>query len=216
MYRDLLENQNYKVILGVRSSIFLPFHNLGLVIVDEEHEHSFKQFDPAPRYHARDAGIMLAIKHNAKVLLGTATPAIESYYNAQKGKYALVELKTRHEDIQLPRILVADTREARRKKQMKSHFTPLLLEHIQQSLDNKQQVILFQNRRGFSPFLECSVCSWVPKCNYCDVSMTYHKKMNQLVCHYCGHTVTTPSTCNACGSPSLSTQDLGPKKLRRK
>jgi primosomal protein N' (replication factor Y) len=213
VYRDLLENQNYQVILGVRSSIFLPFNNLGLVIVDEEHEHSFKQFDPAPRYHARDAGIMLAHKHKAKVLLGTATPAIESYYNAQKGKYALVELKTRHEDIQLPRILVADTREARRKKQMKSHFTPLLLEHIQQSLDDKQQVILFQNRRGFSPFLECNVCSWVPKCNYCDVSMTYHKKMNQLVCHYCGHTVTTPSTCNACGSPALSTQGFGTEKI---
>ncbi|WP_291858887.1 primosomal protein N' [Marinilabilia sp.] len=213
VYRDLLENQNYQVILGVRSSIFLPFHNLGLVIVDEEHEHSFKQFDPAPRYHARDAGIMLAHKHGAKVLLGTATPSIESYYNARKGKYALVELNTRHEDIQLPRILITDTREARRKKQMKSHFTPLMLEHVQESLQNKQQVILFQNRRGFSPFLECNVCSWVPKCNFCDVSMTYHKKMNQLVCHYCGHTVTTPSTCNACGSPALSTHGFGTEKI---
>lgn len=213
VYRDLLENQNYQVILGVRSSIFLPFHNLGLVIVDEEHEHSFKQFDPAPRYHARDAGIMLAHKHGAKVLLGTATPSIESYYNARKGKYALVELNTRHEDIQLPRILITDTREARRKKQMKSHFTPLLLEHVQESLQNKQQVILFQNRRGFSPFLECKVCSWVPKCKFCDVSMTYHKKLNQLVCHYCGYTVTTPTTCNACGSPALSTQGFGTEKI---
>ena len=213
VYRDLLENQNYQVILGVRSSIFLPFHNLGLVIVDEEHEHSFKQFDPAPRYHARDAAIMLAHKHGAKVLLGTATPSIESYYNAKKGKYGLVELHTRFEDIKLPRILVANTREARRKKQMKSHFTPLLLEHVEESLRNHQQVILFQNRRGFSPFMECKVCSWVPRCNFCDVSMTYHKKLNQLVCHYCGHTVTTPSTCKACGSPALSTQGFGTEKI---
>ncbi len=213
VYRDLLENQNYKVILGVRSSIFLPFKNLGLIIVDEEHEHSFKQFDPAPRYHARDAGIMLGHKHGAKVLLGTATPSIESYYNAKKGKYALVELHSRFEDIQLPKILIADTREARRKKQMKSHFTPLLLEHLEEALQNKQQAILFQNRRGFSPFLECNVCSWVPKCDFCDVSLTYHKKMNQLVCHYCGHTVTTPSTCKACGSPALSTQGFGTEKI---
>jgi primosomal protein N' (replication factor Y) len=213
VYRDLLENQHYQIILGVRSSIFLPFTNLGLIIVDEEHEHSFKQFDPAPRYHARDAAIMLAHKHGAKVLLGTATPSVESYYNAKRGKYGLVELFTRYEDIQLPRILVADTREARRKKQMKSHFTPLLLEHVESALSNDQQVILFQNRRGFSPFLECTVCSWVPRCKFCDVSMTYHKKMNQLVCHYCGHTVTTPQTCHACGSPSLSTQGFGTEKI---
>jgi primosomal protein N' (replication factor Y) len=213
VYRDLLEDKNYQIILGVRSSIFLPFKNLGLIIVDEEHEHSFKQFDPAPRYHARDAGIMLAHKHGAKVLLGTATPSIESYYNAQRGKYGLVELHTRYEDIQMPRILVADLKEARRKKQMKSHFTPVLFEHIEKALTDKKQVILFQNRRGFSPFLECSVCSWVPRCKFCDVSMTYHKKMNQLVCHYCGHTVTTPQTCQACGSPALSTQGFGTEKI---
>jgi primosomal protein N' (replication factor Y) len=213
VYRDLLENQNYQIILGVRSSIFLPFSNLGLVIVDEEHEHSFKQFDPAPRYHARDAGIMLAHKHGAKVLLGTATPSVESYYNAMRGKYALVELHTRFKDILLPRIMVADTKEARRKKQMKSHFTPLLLKHVQTTLENKQQVILFQNRRGFSPFLECKVCGWVPRCKFCDVSMTYHKKLNQVVCHYCGHTVTTPQTCQACGSPGLSTQGFGTEKI---
>jgi primosomal protein N' (replication factor Y) len=213
VYRDLLEHNNYKIILGVRSSIFLPFTNLGLVIVDEEHEHSFKQFDPAPRYHARDAGIMLAYMNGAKVLLGTATPSIESYYNAKRGKYGLVELHTRYEDIQMPRILVADTREARRKKQMKSHFTPMLLEHVESALSNNQQVILFQNRRGFAPFMECKVCSWVPRCKFCDVSMTYHKKLNQLVCHYCGHTVTTPQTCQACGSPALTTQGFGTEKI---
>lgn len=213
VYRDLLEHKNYQVILGVRSSIFLPFTNPGLVIVDEEHEQSFKQFDPAPRYHARDAGIMLAHMHGAKVLLGTATPSIESYYNAKRGKYGLVELQTRFEDIRLPRILVADTREARRKKQMKSHFTPLLLDHLQTALERKEQAILFQNRRGFSPFVECDVCTWVPRCKYCDVSMTYHKKMNQLVCHYCGHTTTLPQTCQACGSPGLSTKGFGTEKI---
>ena len=213
VYRDLLEEKNYQIILGVRSSIFLPFRNLGLIIVDEEHEHSFKQFDPAPRYHARDAAIMLAHMHNAKVLLGTATPSIESYYNAERGKYGLVELNTRYEGLQLPKIIVADLKEARRKKQMKSHFTPALFEQMQEALSNKQQIILFQNRRGFSPFLECTVCSWVPRCKYCDVSMTYHKKMNQLVCHYCGHTVTTPSTCQACGSPALVTQGFGTEKI---
>ncbi len=213
VYRDLLEEKNYQVILGVRSSIFLPFKNLGLVIVDEEHEHSFKQFDPAPRYHARDSAIMLAHQHGAKVLLGTATPSIESYYNAQNGKYGLVELHSRYEDIKMPEILVADTKEARRKKQMKSHFTPLLLDHVKQAMDNRQQVILFQNRRGFSPFLECNACAWVPKCKFCDVSMTYHKKLNQLVCHYCGHTVTTPQTCQACGSPALSTKGFGTEKI---
>jgi len=213
VYRDLLEDKNYQVILGVRSSIFLPFSHLGLVIIDEEHEHSFKQFDPAPRYHARDAGIMLAHKHGAKVLLGTATPSIESYYNAKKGKYGLVELHTRFEDIKLPQILVADTREARRKKQMKSHFTPLLLEHTEAALERKEQVILFQNRRGFSPFVECETCGWVPRCKFCDVSMTYHKKMNHLVCHYCGHTVTMPPTCQACGSPGLSTKGFGTEKI---
>ncbi|SFD74439.1 replication restart helicase PriA [Thermophagus xiamenensis] len=213
VYRDLLEEKNYQIILGVRSSIFLPFRNLGLIIIDEEHEHSFKQFDPAPRYHARDAAIMLAHMHNAKVLLGTATPSIESYYNAERGKYGLVKLNTRYEGIQLPRILVADLKEARRKKQMKSHFTPALFEQMEAALSNKQQIILFQNRRGFSPFLECTVCSWVPRCKYCDVSMTYHKKMNQLVCHYCGNTVTTPSTCQACGSPALVTQGFGTEKI---
>lgn len=213
VYRDLLESNNYQVVLGVRSSIFLPFKNLGLLIIDEEHEHSFKQFDPAPRYHARDAGIMLAHKHGAKVLLGTATPSIESYFNAKRGKYGLVELHTRFEDIQLPKILIADTKEARRKKQMKSHFTPLLLDHVKSALESQQQIILFQNRRGFSPFLECDVCAWVPRCNFCDVSLTYHKKLNQLVCHYCGHTVTTPHTCQACGSPGLSTKGFGTEKI---
>ncbi len=213
VWLDLLEKKNHQVILGVRSSIFLPFSNLGLVIVDEEHEYSFKQFDPAPRYHARDSAIMLAHQFGAKVLLGTATPSIESYYNAHTQKYGLVKLHKRFEDLQMPRIIVADIHEARRRKQMKSLFSPELFQQIGDALERKEQVILFQNRRGFSPYLECEVCAWVPRCKYCDVSMTYHKKMNHLICHYCGHTVTSPATCSACGSPALSTRGFGTEKV---
>ncbi len=213
VWQDLLEKKNYQVILGVRSSIFLPFSDLGLVIVDEEHEYSFKQFDPAPRYHARDSAIVLARLFGAKVLLGTATPSIESYFNAKSNKFGLVELNHRFANIQLPRILVVDTREARRKKQMKSHFSPQLIDQVGEALQRKEQVILFQNRRGFSPFLECDVCGWVPRCKYCDVSLTYHKKLNHLVCHYCGNTVESPDTCNACGSPAMSTKGFGTEKV---
>nr|WP_321406883.1 primosomal protein N' [uncultured Carboxylicivirga sp.] len=213
VWHNLLEQKNYQIILGVRSSIFLPFKNLGLIIVDEEHENTYKQFDPAPRYHARDAAIVLASLFGAKTLLGTATPSLESYYNAQKGKFALVELTQRFEGIQMPEIIAVDTREARRKKKMNSHFSPVLLEHMDKALNNGEQVILFQNRRGFSPFIECGQCAWVAKCVNCDVSMTYHKHFNQLVCHYCNHTQKLPDVCPACHSPAIETRGFGTEKI---
>ncbi|WP_430810597.1 MULTISPECIES: replication restart helicase PriA [unclassified Carboxylicivirga] len=213
VWHNLLQKKNYQLIVGVRSSVFLPFDKLGLVIVDEEHENTYKQFDPAPRYHARDAAIVLAKLFGAKVLLGTATPAIETYYNAREGKYALVELLQRYEGIQMPEIVAVDVREARRKKQMNSHFTPLLLEKIDEALQNSEQVILFQNRRGFSPFIECGQCAFVVKCTNCDVSMTYHKHLNQLVCHYCNHSMPLPTVCPACHSPAIETRGFGTEKI---
>ena len=203
----------YQVILGVRSSVFLPFSNLGLIIVDEEHENTYKQFDPAPRYNARDAAVVLAGLHHAKVLMGTATPSLESYYNAKTGKYGLVTISERYREMKLPEIRVVDVREARRKKRMQSHFTPQLLENIETALNNKEQVILFQNRRGFSPYLECETCGWVPHCKHCDVSLTYHKQHNQLICHYCGYTINNPHACEACGSASLQTRGFGTEKI---
>jgi len=209
-----LENQpQYKIILGVRSSVFLPFSNLGLIIIDEEHENTFKQYNPAPRYHARDTALVLAKIHGAKTLLGTATPSIESYFNAKSGKYGLTELNTRYQEIELPEIFIADVKEARRKKQMKSHFTPLLLDSIEKSLENKSQVILFQNRRGYAPYLECNLCSTIPKCKHCDVSLTYHKHTNQLVCHYCGYAYTNKDRCEECGSNSIHTRGFGTEKV---
>ncbi len=213
VWNNLLQEKSYKIILGVRSSIFLPFKNLGLIIVDEEHEHSFKQFDPAPRYHARDVALVLGRDHKAKVLLGTATPSIESYYNSQEEKYFLVELNTRYEGLQLPEIIVVNTREAKRKKMMQSHFSPQLINLINEALENKEQVILFQNRRGFAPYLECSVCGWIPKCKHCDVSLTYHKHTNQLICHYCGFSAERPLTCLACGNSSLNYRGFGTQKV---
>jgi primosomal protein N' (replication factor Y) len=213
VWNDLLLNKNYQIILGVRSSIFLPFTNLGLVIIDEEHENSFKQYDPAPRYHARDVALVLAKSFNASVLLGTATPSIESYYNAKTDKFHLVELQSRFEGMSLPEIRVVNTREAYRKKSMQSHFTPDLIELMGKALQNKEQVILFQNRRGFAPYLECDKCAWIPRCSHCDVSMTYHKNIDQLVCHYCGHSVATYKTCQACGNPSLFTKGFGTQKI---
>jgi primosomal protein N' (replication factor Y) len=204
---------NYQVILGVRSSVFLPFSNLGLVIVDEEHENSYKQFDPAPRYHARDAAIFLAQKHNAKVLLGTATPSVESYFNAENGKYGLVKLFQRYSNIALPEISIANTIDARDRKQMKSHFHPILLDGIKTALDQGEQVILFQNRRGFSPYMQCTACNTIPKCKYCDVSLTYHKSVNLLVCHYCGYTSSKISYCENCGSNTLSMHGFGTEKI---
>ena len=213
VWQNLLQERNYQLIVGVRSSVFLPFSNLGLIIVDEEHENTYKQFDPAPRYHARDAAIVLAKLFGAKTLLGTATPSIESYFNAQQGKYALVELLQRFEGIEMPEVVAVDVREAKRKKQMSSHFTPLLLEKIDEALLKGEQIILFQNRRGFSPFIECGQCAYVAKCVNCDVSMTYHKHLNQLVCHYCNHTMALPSVCPACHSPAMETRGFGTEKI---
>lgn len=215
IWKNIHENNenSYKVILGVRSSVYLPFKNLGLIIVDEEHENTYKQFDPAPRYNARDASIVLANIHQSKVLLGTATPAIESFYNAQNDKYGFVELQTRYKDILLPEIVLANTRDAYRKKQMNGHFHPILLDQIQGAIENNEQVILFQNRRGFAPYLECELCSSVPYCKYCDVSLTYHKHSNSLVCHYCGYTEKNDGVCWACKNPSLSTKGFGTEKI---
>ncbi len=216
VYQKILnyeEKTPFQVILGVRSSIFLPFSNLGLVIVDEEHENTYKQFDPAPRYHARDAAIMLAHMHGAKTLLGTATPSIESYYNAKRGKYGLVELMTRYLDIQLPQIFVGDILEAKKKKEMSSHFTPLLIESMEEAIKDKEQIILFQNRRGFSPYMQCEQCGWIPECKHCDVSLTYHRRSNNLICHYCGYSARIPQACPACGSHQVITRGFGTEKV---
>ena len=204
---------SYDIILGVRSSIFLPFRRLGLIIVDEEHENTFKQFNPAPRYHARDSAIMLSQMCGAKVLLGTATPSVESYYNAQVGKYGFATITQRYQDISLPEITVVDTLMARKKKLMKSIFSPQLLDSITEALGKGEQVILFQNRRGYSPFVECDECAWIPQCNHCSVSLTLHKLGNQLVCHYCGYAIQNPSACLACGSARLSTKGFGTEKV---
>ena len=214
IWNNVLNDKSYDVIIGVRSSIFLPFRQLGLVIVDEEHESSYKQYDPAPRYHARNAAIVLASMHAAKTLLGTATPAIETYFNAKNGKFGLVELLQRHEEMAMPEIQVVDTKEAYRKKQMESHFSDTLLEKINKALHNKEQVILFQNRRGYAPYIECKACACVPKCRNCDVSLTVHKAFNTLTCHYCGYTEPIPTICPACGTPgTLSTKGFGTEKI---
>ncbi|MDP4205398.1 MAG: primosomal protein N' [Bacteroidota bacterium] len=207
------DKNSYQLILGARSAVFLPFSNLGLIIVDEEHENSYKQFDPAPRYHARDAAILLAHLSNAKTLLGTATPAIESYYNALTGKYGMVELKTRYREIELPATVIVDTRDAYKRKQMKSHFTPALFEGIQTALNKNEQIILFQNRRGFAPFLQCKNCGWIPKCRHCDVSLTYHKHSGSLNCHYCGYSERIPQKCGHCHSDTLQTIGFGTEKI---
>jgi primosomal protein N' (replication factor Y) (superfamily II helicase) len=203
----------YKVVLGVRSSIFLPFQNLGLIVVDEEHDGSYKQQDPAPRYHARDAAIVLAQMTDAKVLLGTATPSLESYHNATEGKYGLVEMADRHGGSQLPETVVVNMKEAARKKKTTSHFSETLLNEIETSLNQKEQVILFQNRRGYVPYIQCNDCSWSPKCKNCDVSLTYHKYFNKLKCHYCGYTEKNPERCASCGSHTLKMQGIGTEKI---
>lgn len=206
--RQLTDNP-YKLILGVRSSVFLPFKDLGLVIVDEEHENTFKQYDPAPRYNARDTAIVLARMYGAKVLLGTATPSIESYYNAMNGKYGLVSITERYKDIKLPEIIPVDIKEAKRRKTMTGQFSPLLLNKIETALTNGEQVILFQNRRGFAPMVECRTCGWVPRCIHCDVSLTYHKGLHQMTCHYCGYTIPVPDSCPACGDTELRNKGFG-------
>jgi primosomal protein N'' len=203
----------YKLILGVRSSLFLPFSNLGLIIVDEEHDGSYKQHDPAPRYQGRDSAIMLAAIHGAKTILGSASPSIESYNNALNGKYGIEILKERFGKINLPAMVIANTREAYRKKQMVSHFTPELLHAVDDALGQNEQVILFQNRRGFSPYIECPECGWIPVCTQCAVNLTYHKGINKLVCHYCGYNTPVPSKCSSCGSTGLATRGFGTEKI---
>lgn len=213
MWRKQLSEEGYDIILGVRSSVFLPFRKLGLVIVDEEHENTYKQQDPAPRYHARNAAIVLASMYGAKTLLGTATPSIETWHNAVSGKYGLVELKERYQEIRLPEIIPVDIKELHRKKRMNGPFSPLLLQYIREALDQKEQVILFQNRRGFAPMIECHTCGWVPKCKNCDVSLTYHKGLNQLTCHYCGYTYQPPRVCPACEGTDLRNRGFGTEKI---
>lgn len=213
IWQKQLGNEPYDIILGVRSSVFLPFQRLGLVIVDEEHENTYKQQDPAPRYNARNAAIVLASMYDAKVLLGTATPCVESYYNATEGKYALVELKERYKDIRLPHIEVVDIKELLHQKRMKGPFSPQLIKEMREALERKEQVILFQNRRGFAPMIECHTCGWVPKCKNCDVSLTYHKGLNQLTCHYCGYTYQVPRTCPACEGVELIHKGFGTERI---
>ncbi len=206
-------NEEYQIVLGVRSAIFLPFQHLGLIIVDEEHDGSYKQHDPAPRYHARDTAVMLGKLTDAKVLLGTATPSLESYQNAMDGKYGLVAMKGRFLGIKMPEILVVNTKEARRKKQMQSDFSDTLIQEIDKTLQRKEQVILFQNRRGYAPFIQCSQCSYIPKCKSCDVSLTYHKYINKLKCHLCGYTENNPGKCISCGSHDIKMQGIGTEKI---
>ena len=213
IWRKQLSAHPYDVILGARSALFLPFQRLGLVIVDEEHETSFKQQDQAPRYHARSASIVLAQMYGAKTLLGSATPSMESYYNAKMGKYGFVQLLTRYQDIQLPEIQVVDVKDLRRRKMMKGILSPVLLSAMRQALERGEQVILFQNRRGFSSFVECKTCGWVPHCSHCDVSLTYHKRYNQLTCHYCGSVYQVPEVCPNCESKTISGRGIGTEKI---
>ncbi|MCS6832100.1 MAG: primosomal protein N' [Flammeovirgaceae bacterium] len=212
VYRGVADRR-FSVVVGVRSSIFLPFDNLGLVIVDEEHEPSYKQYDPAPRYQARDTAMMLARIHHAKVLLGSATPSVETYYFAQQGRYGLVQLHKRYQDTPLPFMETVDIREARKKKRMKGDFSLKLLETIEQTLAQNQQIILFQNRRGYSPFLNCLDCNWIAKCTNCAVSLTFHLSTNELRCHYCGHKEASPRFCPACGSTKIKMLGVGTEKI---
>lgn len=206
-------DRQYEVILGARSAIFAPFSNLGLVIVDEEHDSSYKQYDPAPRYNGRDAAILLGKLHQARVLLGSATPSLESYFNARQGKYGLVELMTRYRDMELPEIEVVDIKQEHRLGKMKSHFSVLLLEKMEKALKNREQVILFQNRRGFSLRLECETCHWMPGCKNCDVTLVYHKKINQLRCHYCGYVSCVPEKCPECNGVKIRMKGFGTERV---
>lgn len=213
IWRKQLSDAPYDIILGARSAVFLPFRRLGRVIIDEEHETSYKQQDPAPRYHARSVALVMAQMSGAKTLLGTATPSMESYYNATTGKYGLVTLTTRFKDIELPEIEVVDTRDLRHRKMMAGPFSPRLLAAMREALSAGKQVILFQNRRGFAPVLSCPTCGWTPKCRNCDVSLTYHKRLNLLTCHYCGFTMPVPEACPNCGNPHLSDRGYGTEKI---
>ena len=215
IWNKMLSEKAYDIVVGVRSSVFLPFRRLGLVIVDEEHETTYKQQDPAPRYHARNSAIVLASMYGAKTLLGTATPCLESFYNAATGKYAYVELSTRYKSIQLPEIKVVDIKDLRKRKLMTAAnpFSPDLLAAIREALENKEQVILFQNRRGYAPVVECNTCGWVPRCKNCDVSLTYHKGLNMLTCHYCGYTYQLPQKCPACEGLEIRSIGFGTEKI---
>ncbi len=205
---------SYKIIIGARSAIFLPFSNLGLVVVDEEHENSYKQFDPAPRYNARDTAIYMATQTNANVVLGSATPSYESFFNANANKYRIVTLNKRHTNVNLPEIIIADVKRAYKKRQMRSVLTPTLYDLINEALNNKEQVILFQNRRGYAPFIECFQCGWIPTCPKCSVSLTYHRKNNKLACHYCGFTQAYPQKCTNCGGNEIKKRGFGTEKVQ--
>jgi primosomal protein N' (replication factor Y) (superfamily II helicase) len=205
--------EGYQVILGARSALFMPFSNLGLIVVDEEHENSFKQFDPAPRYHARDMAVVMGKLYNSNVLLGSATPSYESYFNALNGKYGLVKLDKRHSETGLPEIVVADLKRAWKRKQMRSVLSPELYSRVEEALNNKEQVVFFQNRRGYSPFVQCLTCGLVPKCINCDVTLTYHKYKKRLNCHYCGYSTAMPEECPECGSPEIKTMGFGTEKV---
>ena len=214
IWQKQLSDNPYDIILGARSAVFLPFQRLGLVIVDEEHETSYKQQDPMPRYHARDVAIMISAPiREARVLLGTATPSMESYYNTQTGKYGLVELKQRYQGIELPEIQIVDTKALQHRKLMNGPFSPILLSRVREALEHGEQAILFQNRRGYSPMVECRQCGWVPRCQHCDVSLTLHRNTNELVCHYCGATYSIPTSCPSCESKELQARGFGTEKI---
>lgn len=214
VWNQVLESsEKARVVIGARSALFLPFRDLGLIIIDEEHEPTFKQQDPAPRYHARDAAIVLANAHKAKVLLGSATPAIETYYNATGGKYGYVELRERYGNVMPPEIVLIDLKDKYKRKQMTGHFSDDMINAIAETLSNGKQVILFQNRRGYSPWVECMTCGHVPQCPQCDVSLTYYKYKNSLRCHYCGYNIANPTHCHKCHSPDLSTKGFGTEQI---
>ncbi|MDB4176132.1 primosomal protein N', partial [Flavobacteriaceae bacterium] len=214
LWNNVLQNKaKAQIIIGARSSLFLPFSNLGLIVVDEAHEPSFKQYNPAPRYHARDSAIVLARIHQGKLLMGSATPSLESYHNAKEGKYGLVSLNKRFGNIKMPTIELIDIKEKHKKKKMTGHFSDRLLEEIKVSLSNNQQIILFQNRRGFSPIVECKTCGSSPQCPNCDVSLTFHKYKNQLRCHYCGHNTPMQQSCMACGLETLDSKGFGTEQI---
>ena len=212
VWKGILDGK-FQFVVGVRSAIFLPFDNLGLIIVDEEHETSYKQHDPAPRYHARDVAVIMAYMHKAKTLLGSATPSLESYFHARSGRYGLVEMKQRFGNAALPTFLLVDTKKEKKQRTMKNEFSSVLLQHLESNLTNKEQTILFQNRRGYSPYMQCEECSWISECNNCDVSLTYHMKARELRCHYCGHKEEVPRTCPACGSTRVKTIGYGTEKI---
>lgn len=215
-WQRVLQNKNGgQLVIGARSSILLPFSNLGLVIVDEEHEQSFKQFDPAPRYHARDAAVVLAKQFNANIILGSATPSLESYYNAIKAKYGLVDLKYRHNNVLMPTIELIDIKDKHKRKKMRGHFSDVMLKAIQEAIDNKEQIILFQNRRGYSPIVECKACGEATQCPNCDVSLTYHQYKNELRCHYCSYAIAMQHVCLSCGSPELDTKGFGTEQIEK-